>query len=324
MSSIINIVDNQYLLDRNGDPTGARIIFYYSGTTTLAPIYSDPDLTVRTANPVDVVVGDAVPKVYLDTTVSYRRVVTYSDGSVNDLDPVNSAVSFDFLPITGGTLTGDLSVQGNLYTTGRITGISPNSGTTGGVVVRDAAGNPDAAFLQFTNNAGLSQYGWLKGNAAGSLETSAGFKVRGLVQLIAADTSKANINIPVGVDPTAPNDGDIWRNSTGLMTQLGSSLVTLAGITGQTLATPGYIKLSNGLMIQWGQSRGSGLSVTFPQAFTGTPFAFFHSNYDPSNTYNPSHLGLATLTTTGATLNSITDDSGGGSILGFDWLVIGV
>jgi hypothetical protein len=46
---------------------------------------------------------------------------------------------------------------------GIVTGTSPNAGSTGGVRVRDAAGDPDTAYLQFTNNAISSQYGWIKG-----------------------------------------------------------------------------------------------------------------------------------------------------------------
>jgi len=46
---------------------------------------------------------------------------------------------------------------------------SPNSGSTGAVRVRDAAGDPDAAYLQFVNNAANSQLGYVRGLKAGGL-----------------------------------------------------------------------------------------------------------------------------------------------------------
>ncbi len=45
--------------------------------------------------------------------------------------------------------------------------VSPNSGTTGGVIVRDASGDPGAAILQFTNNADSVQYGYIKARSSG-------------------------------------------------------------------------------------------------------------------------------------------------------------
>jgi len=53
-------------------------------------------------------------------------------------------------------------VKGAIFT-------SPNSGSTGGVRIRDAAGDPDAAYLQFINNAANSQLGYVRGLKAGGL-----------------------------------------------------------------------------------------------------------------------------------------------------------
>ena len=49
---------------------------------------------------------------------------------------------------------------------------SPNGGSAGGVIIRDAAGNPNAAYLQFVNNADSGQYGAIQGLAAGGLSLS--------------------------------------------------------------------------------------------------------------------------------------------------------
>jgi hypothetical protein len=52
--------------------------------------------------------------------------------------------------------------------------LSPNTSTTGGVVIRDAAANPNAAYLQFVNNGNTVQYGYVQGLAAGGLNLDGG------------------------------------------------------------------------------------------------------------------------------------------------------
>lgn len=53
---------------------------------------------------------------------------------------------------------------------GRFQGVafhSPNSSTTGAIIIRDAVGNPGAAYLQFTNYDGSNEFSWLRGFAGG-------------------------------------------------------------------------------------------------------------------------------------------------------------
>lgn len=47
--------------------------------------------------------------------------------------------------------------------------LSPASGTTGGIVIRDAAGDPDGNYIQFVNNANSAQYGYIRGLKVGGL-----------------------------------------------------------------------------------------------------------------------------------------------------------
>ncbi|MBA3810571.1 MAG: tail fiber domain-containing protein [Caulobacteraceae bacterium] len=51
---------------------------------------------------------------------------------------------------------------------------SPNAGSTGAVVIRDAPGNPQAAYLQFVNSANSSQLGFIRGLNASGLELAGG------------------------------------------------------------------------------------------------------------------------------------------------------
>lgn len=93
MSGIIALLDQPRTLDALGRPTSATISFYLTGTTTLADIYSDEDLTTPAANPVVISSGQIFPDIYLDPSISYRRYIVYGDGSIHDIDPLSNDVS---------------------------------------------------------------------------------------------------------------------------------------------------------------------------------------------------------------------------------------
>lgn len=99
MAGIQTLLDQPRTLDALGRPTSAVIDFFLEGTTTPAPIYSDEALTVPAANPVLLSSGQVFPDIFLDATVSYRRRVTFGDGSIYDLDP------FPFAVLSGSALT---------------------------------------------------------------------------------------------------------------------------------------------------------------------------------------------------------------------------
>lgn len=85
---------NNRIINANGIAVGARIYFYLSGTTTLQPIYEDPDLTTPLANPYTVNAGAAIPNIYLVPTIVYRvRVVALSGEVINDFDPYTPLIS---------------------------------------------------------------------------------------------------------------------------------------------------------------------------------------------------------------------------------------
>lgn len=57
--------------------------------------------------------------------------------------------------------------------------LSPNSGTTGGVIVRDAATSPGAAIIQFVNNTNVSQYGDIQAGSSSVALSNANYIVNG-------------------------------------------------------------------------------------------------------------------------------------------------
>lgn len=77
--------------------------------------------------------------------------------------------------MTKSSFTGPVSISGAaswppiLEVDGIGRFVSPNNGSTGGVVIRDAAGDPDGNYLQFVNNANSSQYATIRALKTGGL-----------------------------------------------------------------------------------------------------------------------------------------------------------
>lgn len=94
MVGILHELSQQRLIGEDGGVVGALFYFYLSETTDLADIYSDQELTEPLANPVEVAAGEVLPVIYLDPSITYRRRIEYTDGTVTDLDPLESGTSF--------------------------------------------------------------------------------------------------------------------------------------------------------------------------------------------------------------------------------------
>jgi hypothetical protein len=69
-----------------------------------------------------------------------------------------------------GINTANPSVPLDVQGIGRF--VSPNGGSTGGVIIEDTVGNPNANYLQFVNNADNVQYGFVRGLSTGGVELS--------------------------------------------------------------------------------------------------------------------------------------------------------
>lgn len=108
MVGLLNSFDMNRFLSNTGGIVGATVYFYYTGTSNLAPIYSDRALTIPATNPVTVAQGSLVPVIFLDSTIQYRRRIVFSDTTVYDIDPI--AIPEGLSPLlaasTGATLVG--------------------------------------------------------------------------------------------------------------------------------------------------------------------------------------------------------------------------
>lgn len=111
----------------NGLPVAlARLYFFYTGTTNLAPIYADSAMTTPLANPVISDGAARYPNIYLNESITYRVRETGPDGTplAADIDPYipgQAAVVVPDLPEfadpTGATLVGYSPTPGGTATT---------------------------------------------------------------------------------------------------------------------------------------------------------------------------------------------------------------
>lgn len=92
MAAILHQLDQRRLIDTNGIADGASIYFYATGGLTPASVYTTAALSVEHSSPIVVAAGAAVPNIYLDSSVTYRRRIVYPDGSVDDTDPYTGGV----------------------------------------------------------------------------------------------------------------------------------------------------------------------------------------------------------------------------------------
>ena len=101
--------------------------------------------------------------------------------------------------------------------------------------------------------------------------------------------------------------------TSNIQTQLDAKLIASA----MSLSANGYLKLSNGLIVQWGQSTGtaSGTAITLPIAFPNAIFGVYGNFY----TTTANLYGL----TFQSSLSTITPCHSGYSSVPFRWFAIG-
>ncbi len=176
-------------------------------------------------------------------------------------------------PLANPVFTGAVTAQGI------VDGTSSGAGTNGGVRVRDAANNPDAAYLQFTATNGSTQYGWLRGRANGAFDLSG--------PLLNAQF----IGVPTA--PTAPSGTNTGQVATTAFVQslVGSLSAPVTSVVGRTGA------------ITLGVSDVSGAAPLVSPALTGSPTA-------PTPAVGDSSTNLATTAFAAAMLSGTIGASG--------------
>lgn len=98
----------QQTLDANADAvSGARLLFYISGTTTPAAVYADAALTTPLPSPVIADAAGRFVPIYLDAKTAYRVVVADAAGApIRDVDPLGDTTIADLADGEGLAIVG--------------------------------------------------------------------------------------------------------------------------------------------------------------------------------------------------------------------------
>lgn len=110
------------LNDANGKPLGGALAtFYLTGTTTLADIYADADLSTPLDNPLEADSAGRWVSIYLDPAITYALKLEKADGAdIRTIDPINSPVTALASNVTftqGGTGAVNRTAQAKLRET---------------------------------------------------------------------------------------------------------------------------------------------------------------------------------------------------------------
>ena len=97
--------------------SGARLLFYASGTTTPAPVYSSENLATPLTNPVIADSAGLFAPIYLDPAVVYRvQLLTAAGGLIRDVDPVGGPATIAGEAISAAMLRPGVAVSNIGYT----------------------------------------------------------------------------------------------------------------------------------------------------------------------------------------------------------------
>ena len=131
------------------------------------------------------------------TTAFTTAAITAATGSLGTMSTQNA----NAVAITGGTAT-----LSGITVNGTGTFVSPNSGSTGGVQIRQNAGGGNTV-LQFTNNAGSAEYGDISTTPGGVINITPA--TAGQVQVSGNKVLTTATKLGLGIT------GEVWHDVTG-------------------------------------------------------------------------------------------------------------
>ena len=200
-----------------------------------------------------------------------------------------------------------VTVDGNIVADQYI-GSSVTVGTANitGTATMDTA-NPEFMRITGTDNTGYAQFSFGSYSSPSTTGTHMINTAAGLFQIKTGNPSQESAQKQLEIDTNGNMD------VTGDLTMSGNDVLA---VIAESLTTNGYVKLSNGLIIQWGRTflTSSGGTITWPVPFTSACYTAVGN--DTTNVNGSSNM-VGTLSTTGWTGDV-------GATATYNWIAIGV
>lgn len=237
-----------------------------------------------------------------------------------------------YLKLSGGSLTGALNLANGIWNKIGDDVYIGDSNQAGCLCIKGVNADSGIAFVNKDNTVQIAKLTYAGGNLISSAKIQANLagtadkatndsSNRNIVNTYATKASPAFSGTPTSPTP-ATSDNSTKIATTAFVRNLINQFKTdgtLGGIIGGSLTQNGWVKYSNGLILQWGKAVGTNISVVnFPIAFTSTPYVGYLTRTASGNSGNNTVI-VRNITTT----QLYGEFAYGGADKGVYWLVIG-
>lgn len=235
-----------------------------------------------------------------------------------------------YLKLSGGSLTGALNLANGIWNKIGDDVYIGDSNQAGCLCIKGVNADSGIAFVNKDNTVQIAKLTYAGGNLISSAKIQA--NLAGTADKATNDSSNRNIvntyatkaSPAFSGTPTSPTPATSDNSTKIATTEFVRNLInqfktdgTLGGIIGGSLTQNGWVKFSNGLILQWGSGEGN---FTFPISFTQTCFSVFLTRNRGGYEYS---LIVASKSLTNVTWISRGHGNGGGDALGYI-LAIGI
>ena len=216
-----------------------------------------------------------------------------------------------YLKLSGGSLTGALNLANGIWNKIGDDVYIGDSNQAGCLCIKGVNADSGIAFVNKDNTVQIAKLTYAGGNLISSAKIQANLagtadkatndsSNRNIVNTYATKASPAFSGTPTSPTP-ATSDNSTKIATTAFVRNLINQFKndgTLGGIVGGSLTQNGWVKFSNGLILQWGTYPGSGGTIRYPVSFTSKVFAVISSSSLNFNATDINNLAYWTTTDT--------------------------
>jgi hypothetical protein len=185
-----------------------------------------------------------------------------------------STAASTYAALAGATFTGEVVTPASTTSTAGLTitpGVAPTSPTNGEIwaTTNDLQVRLNGATETLAEQSWVTGLGYITSSALTPYAPLAGATFTGLVGTVASTTASAGLNVPHGVAPTSPVNGDIWTTTGGVFARINAGTTQLMNL-GSTQTVSGSITFSNANQTLGNSTAASTINVGIGATLTAT------------------------------------------------------